>query len=179
MDFTEKRIDGEYKYNGIIVNVRMDNAELFNGHIVKREVVEHPGGVAVVPVDAEGNVYMVEQYRYPIEKMMLEVPAGKLEPGEEILISAERELSEETGFSADKMIYMGKFATSPGITTEMLHLYLALELHEGVTHPDEDEYLNILKYPLEELSRMVMDGEITDGKTVIAILKAEKYLKSL
>ena len=179
MDFTEKRIDGEYKYHGVIVDVRLDNAELFNGHIVKREVVEHPGGVAVLPIDKEGNCYMVSQFRYPLGEMMLEVPAGKLEKGEEIELSARRELSEETGFSADKLIYMGKFATSPGITTEMLHLYLALELHEGVTHPDEDEYLNILKYPLEELSRMVMDGEITDGKTVIAILKAEKYLKSL
>lgn len=179
MDYTEKRIDGEYKYNGIIVKVRMDNAELFNGHKVKREVVEHPGGVAVLPVDENGNCYMVTQYRYPLGKMMLEVPAGKLEPGEAVLASAVRELSEETGFSADNMVYLGRFATSPGITTEMLHLYLATGLHAGNTHPDEDEFLNLEKIPLEKLSDMVMNGEIEDGKTVIAVLKAEKYLKSL
>ena len=176
MDFTEKRIEGEDKYKGLIVNVRMDKAELFNGHIVKREVVEHPGGVTILPVDEEGNCYMVEQFRYPMGKMMLEAPAGKLEPGEEPLASAERELSEETGFTAEQLVDLGRYCTSPGISTEVLHIYLALGLKAGKTHPDEDEYLNIKKMPLTQLVDMVMKGEIDDGKTIVALLKAEKYL---
>lgn len=178
MEFTEKRVDGEYKYKGLIVNVRMDKAELFNGHIVKREVVEHPGGVTVLPIDDEGNCYMVEQFRYPMGKMMLEAPAGKLEYGEEPRYSAERELSEETGFTAGRLIEMGTYSTSPGISTEVLHMYLALDLKPGKTHPDDDEYLNIKKLPLAQLVDMVMSGEIDDGKTIVAVLKAEKYLKN-
>ena len=100
MDYFEKRLDGETKYEGVIVNVRLDRAELHNGRIVKREVVEHPGGVTVLPVDADGNCYMVRQFRYPFGKMILEAPAGKLEKGEDPLLSAARELSEETGFTA-------------------------------------------------------------------------------
>ncbi len=178
MDFTEKQIEEEYKYKGLIVNVRMDKAELFNGHIVKREVVEHPGGVTILPIDGEGNCYMVEQFRYPMGRMMLEAPAGKLEYGEEPLSSAERELSEETGFTAEEMVYLGRYCTSPGISTEVLHIYLALGLKAGKTHPDEDEYLNIKKLPLSQLVNMVMAGEIDDGKTAVALLKAEKYLNN-
>lgn len=156
----------------------MDKAELFNGHIVKREVVEHPGGVTILPIDGEGNCYMVEQFRYPMGRMMLEAPAGKLEYGEEPLSSAERELSEETGFTAEEMVYLGRYCTSPGISTEVLHIYLALGLKAGKTHPDEDEYLNIKKLPLSQLVNMVMAGEIDDGKTAVALLKAEKYLNN-
>ena len=179
MDFTEKQLDSSCKYNGLIVNVRMDNAELFNGHVVRREVVEHPGGVCVLPVDEEGSCYMVKQFRYPMQKMMLEAPAGKLEPGEDVKFSAQRELSEETGFTADEWIDFGTYATSPGISTEMLHMYLARGLHPGKTHPDPDEYLNIEKIPLEKLVEMVMNNEIDDGKTIVAVLKADKYLRKL
>ena len=177
LDYFEKRIDGEVKYRGVIVNVRLDRAELDNGAIVRREVVEHPGGVTVLPVDSDGQCYMVRQFRYPIGRMMLEAPAGKLEYGEDHRLSAERELSEETGLSADELIYMGPACSSPGISTEVLHLYLALGLHTGKSHPDENELLNVEKISLSELSDMVMRNEIDDAKTALMILKAEKFLK--
>ncbi len=177
MDFEEKRIDGEVKYEGVIVTVRLDRAQLHNGKIVRREVVEHPGGVTVLPVDEEGFVTLVRQFRYPFGRMMLEAPAGKLERGEDVLLCAERELSEETGYTADKLISLGCCCTSPGITDEVLHVYLALGLHRGECHPDEDEYLNVERMPLSRLVELVMAGEIEDAKTVVAALKAEKYLK--
>ena len=107
MDYFEKRVDGEVKYKGVIVTVRLDRAELHTGRIVRREVVEHPGGVTILPIDGDGNCYLVRQFRYPFGKMLLEAPAGKLEPGEEPRASAVRELSEETGFTADELVYMG------------------------------------------------------------------------
>lgn len=174
--FEEKRIDGEVKYEGVIVTVRLDRAQLHNGKLVKREVVEHPGGVTVLPVDENGVCTLVRQFRYPFGRMMLEAPAGKLERGEDVRLCAERELSEETGYSADEYISLGCCCTSPGITDEVLHLYLALGLHKGDSHPDEDEFLNVERIPLRELSRMAMANEIEDAKTVIAVLKAEKYL---
>ena len=176
MELFEKRIDGELKYKGIIIDVFRDRAELCDGRIVNREVVRHPGGVSILPIDDEGNCYMVRQYRYPAQKVMLEVPAGKLEHGEEHFSCAVRELSEETGFTADRFEYLGAFFTSPGFSTEKLHVYLALGLHAGASHPDDGEFLNVEKLRLPELSDMVMRGEIDDAKTVIAVLKAEKYL---
>lgn len=178
VEYYEKRLDGQVKYKGIIVTVRLDDAELHNGARVKREVVEHPGGVTILPVDEAGNCYMVRQFRYPFGRMMLEAPAGKLEYGEDHRACAERELSEETGFTADELIYLGGCCTSPGFSTEVLHIYLALGLHPGESHPDQDEFLNVEKHSLEELSRMVMAGEIDDGKTIVAVLKAEKYLQN-
>ena len=139
-------------------------------------MVEHPGGVTILPVDEEGSCYMVRQFRYPFGRMMLEAPAGKLEYGEDPRDCAVRELSEETGFTADELIDLGRCCTSPGFSSEVLHIYLALGLHPGDCHPDQDEFLNVEKIPLHELSRMVMDGEIDDAKTIVAVLKAEKYL---
>lgn len=178
MEYTEQKIDGEYKYKGIIVNVRMDNAKLFNGKTVRREVVEHPGGVCILPVDSDNCCYMVRQYRYPVGRSMLEAPAGKLEYGEDPEECAARELSEETGFDSGKLVYLGRFYTSPGISTECLHIYLALDLKKGSMHLDEDEFLNVEKHSLSSLLKMVMNGEIQDGKTATAILKAEKYIKN-
>ena len=178
MDYIEKRLDGEYKYKGVIVNVRLDNAQLHNGKLVKREVVEHPGGVTVLPVDEDGMCTMVRQFRYPFGRMMLEAPAGKLEYGEDPRLCAERELSEETGLRAEELIYMGACCTSPGFSTEVLHMYLALGLQPGESHPDPDEFLNVEKISLRRLSEMVMSGDIDDGKTIAVVLKAEKYLQN-
>jgi len=177
LDYEEKRIDGETKYEGVIVNVRLDRAMLHNGKEVKREVVEHPGGVTILPVDENCVCTLVRQFRYPFQRTMLEAPAGKLERGEDIRLCAERELSEETGYTADELIYLGSCCTSPGITDEVLHLYLALGLHMGESHPDEDEFLNLERCSLSELSERVMSGEIDDAKTIVAVLKAEKYLR--
>ena len=174
---SEKRLDGELKYKGVIVDVFLDRAELCDGRIVKREVVKHPGGVAVIPVDDEGNCCLVKQFRYPFQKIMLEVPAGKLELGEDHAICAARELSEETGLTADQLIDLGCCCTSPGYSSEILHVFLALGLHQGIAHPDEGEYLNLEQLSLSEMKRLVMSNQIDDAKTVIAVLKAAEYLK--
>jgi ADP-ribose pyrophosphatase len=177
MAYFEQRVSGETKYEGVIVNVHLDKARLVDGKIVSREVVEHPGGVAILPVEEDGTVWCVRQFRYPFGREMLETPAGKLEKGEEHRLCAVRELSEETGLTADELIYMGACCTSPGYSTEVLHLYLALGLHRGEMHLDEGEFLNVEKHSLGELTDMVMSGEIDDAKTIIAVLKAAKYLE--
>ena len=174
----EKRIDGKTLYEGVIVNVHMDRAQLVDGDVVRREEVEHPGGVTVIPVEEDGTVWCVRQFRYPFQREMLEVPAGKLEIGEKPLPAAVRELSEETGLEAGRMIYLGACCTSPGFSTEVLHIYLALELKHGDAHPDEDEFLNVEKHSLETLTEMVMSGEIDDAKTIIAVLKARRFLEA-
>ena len=178
MECIEKRVDGETKYSGIIVKVRLDRAELENGKIVRREVVEHPGGVGILPVDENGICYMVRQFRYPFQRQLLEIPAGKLEYGEDPLECAVRELSEETGFTADRLVYMGKCLTSPGFSSETLHIYLALGLHAGRSHLDEDEFLNVEKHSIAELCGMAERNELEDAKTIIAVLKAERYLNA-
>lgn len=178
MDLTEKQLSSELKYSGIIVNVTLDEAELCDGRRARREVVHHPGGVSVLPVDGEGNCYMVRQFRYPAGAELLEVPAGKLEKGEEVETCAVRELSEETGFDADELVYFGGFYSSPGFSTEIIHIYLALGLHPGQNHPDDGEFLSVEKIPLERLYEMAMKGELTDAKTLIAVLKAREYLSA-
>ena len=177
MEYFEQRIDRDDKYHGIIVDVHLDHVRLDDGSIARREV-EHPGGVTILPVDEAGNCYMVRQFRYPAGHMMLEAPAGKLEYGEDHRECAVRELSEETGFTADELLYLGGFYTSPGFSSELLHIYLALGLHAGESHLDEGEFLNVEKLPLQELVDMVMDNQVEDAKTIIAVLKAEKVLKA-
>ena len=140
-------------------------------------MVEHPGGVTILPVEEDGTVWCVRQFRYPFGREMLEAPAGKLEQGEEHRLCAVRELSEETGLTADKLIYMDACCTSPGYSSEVLHIYLALGLHRGEMHLDEGEFLNVEKHSLSELTDMIMSGEIDDAKTIIAVLKAAKYLE--
>ncbi len=177
MEFFEKQISTETVYTGRIVNVRHDIAELQNGHHVSREVVEHPGGVAVVPVDEDDRVLMVRQYRYPMAEELLEIPAGKLESCEDPRDCAVRELSEETGCKAGKLVLLGPIYPSPGFSKEILYIYLATELIRGAAHPDEDEFLSVEAIPLETLLKKIMAGEIKDGKTIIGILKAQKYLE--
>ena len=177
MDYFEQRIDRDDKYHGIIVDVHLDNVRLSDGSKARRAVVEHPGGVTSLPVDEAGNCYMVRQFRYPAGHMMLEAPAGKLEYGEDHMECAVRERSEETGFTADELIYLGGFYTSPGFSSELLHVYLALGLHAGESHLDEGEFLNVEKHSLQALEQMIMNNEIEDAKTIIAELKTEKVLK--
>ena len=177
MDMTEKTIASEKLFDGRVIRVRRDTVELPNGSTSTREVVEHPGGVAIVPVDADGNVYMVRQYRYPLKRLCLELPAGKLEYGEDHRECGIRELSEETGMEAGNFEYLGVFCPSPGFCQELIHLYLATDLREGERHPDEDEFLEVEKYPLSELIQMIKEGKLQDGKTVIGLLLAKEVLQ--
>lgn len=177
MAISEKTLSSKVVYTGRIVKVKQDTAELQNGKEVYREVVEHPGGVTVIPVDENMNVISVRQFRYPFMKETLEVPAGKLEYGEDPFECAVRELSEETGITAGRMISLGSIYPSPGYCSEILYIYLALDLCYGCAHPDEDEFLNVLKVPLDEFIDLIMRDEVHDAKTVVAVLKAAKYLK--
>lgn len=179
MEYTEKRLGGETKYSGVIVDVTLDDVELHDGTRTKREVVHHPGGVTILPVDENGMVYCVRQYRYVFGRMMLEACAGKLEYGEDPQQAALRELSEETGLVCDELISLGEAYATPGYCSEILHIYLALGLHQHEAHPDVGEFVNVEQYHISELVDMVMEGKIKDGKTIIAVLKAAKVLENL
>ena len=177
MDLTEKKIESKQVYNGVIVNVRMDQVELPNGKTAPREIVDHPGAVAVLPLDEDNNVIMVTQYRYAFEEEMLEIPAGKLDPGEDPWVCALRELKEETGFVPGEMLPLGASYSSPGFCTEVIHLYLARYLEAGEATPDEDEFLRTEKVPLDDLIQRILQDEVRDSKTVIAALKAKALLE--
>ena len=176
MDLTEKKLSGELKYTGVIVSVTLDEVELCDGKKTLREVVHHPGGVGVLPIDEDGNCYMVRQWRYPLGATTLEIPAGMIDHHDEHIATARRELSEETGFSADEYVDLGCCYTSPGYTDEIIHVYLARGLHRGKSHLDEGEFLNVEKMPFDTLFGMVMRNEIIDAKTVIAVTRAKLYL---
>jgi ADP-ribose pyrophosphatase len=178
MDFEEKTLESEYIYKGKIISLKKDTVSLPNGHKATREVVEHPGGVCVAPLTKDGELIFVRQYRYPYAEELLELPAGKLDRvGEDPLECGKRELREETGASAEKYTFLGKLYPSPGYFNEVLYLYLAQELTDGEQQPDEDEFLDVVKIPLEKAVQMVMANEITDGKTQTAILKTYFLLK--
>ena len=176
MELKETPVSSELIYDGRIVRLMKDKVELVNGRIATREIVDHPGGVGFVPIDGDGNVYFVRQYRYAAGSTVLEIPAGKLERGEDPFSCAKRELREETGFSAGEYVYLGNFYPTPGYCKEKLHVYLALELTAGKTDPDEDEFLNVEKYPFSEALRLAVSGELPDAKTLIGLLLAEKVL---
>lgn len=176
MDLTEKTLSSETLFEGKIVRLTLDRVELPNGKNASREVVGHPGGVAILPLDDGGNVTLVRQYRYPYHAVVTELPAGKLDGPEDHRLAAERELGEEIGVRADELIYLGCLYASPGFCTETLHMYLARGLHQGDCHPDEDEFLEVLSMPFEELVERIMTNEISDAKTVATVLKAKLYL---
>ena len=179
MELFEKTLESKTIFEGIVVKLKKDKAELCDGSKAVREVVEHAGGVTVIPVDDDGNCYMVRQFRYPMQKTILEAPAGKLEKNEEPEKSAKRELSEETGFDADEMIWLGSYATSPGYSTEVLHVYLARKLKKGESHPDEGEFLNVEKYKFDYIYDLAVNRKIEDAKTMIAIMMAAKYIEQI
>ena len=172
MDLKEKRLDSALLYDGKIVKLYRDTVELPNGKTALREVVRHPGGVIILPVDGEGNVYMVRQFRYPYDRAILEIPAGKLEYGEEPFAAAVRELGEEIGAVAGKWTPLGSILPTPGFCDEVQYLWMARDLTFGETHPDEDEFLEQVKLPFAEARAMAADGRLQDSKTVVALLRA-------
>lgn len=172
MKLTETKIDSQTIYEGKIINVYKDTVLLENGKKTTRELVTHQGGVCVVAVTDDNYVYMVEQFRYPFNKVILEVPAGKIDPNEEPLTCGKRELKEEVGVIAKNYENLGDFYPTVGFTNEIIYTYLATDLEVSKQQLDEDEFINIKKLPLKQVYNMVMSGEIKDGKTQTAILKA-------
>ena len=171
MDFEEKTISSESIYDGKIIKVRVEQVELDDGSTAMRELIAHPGGVGVIAVDENNEVFMVTQYRIAANSMMMEIPAGKLEYGED-----PRELIEETGYKASEFTHLGEYYATPGYCEEKLNIYLARGLEFVGQHLDEGEFLNVKKYSLDTLYEMVMDNKIHDAKTAIAILKAKAIL---
>lgn len=176
MVFEEKTMKSDKLYEGKLLNLRVDTVELPNKKYSKREVVEHPGGVAVIPITEDNCIVLVKQYRKAVERFLLEIPAGKLELNEEPRQTAQRELKEETGFEARKLEYLLEFYTSPGFSNEKIYLFLASDLIEGETNPDAGEFVEVEKYSINDLIKMVERGEIIDSKTIIGINYAKKYL---
>ena len=169
MSCFEKRIDSEEKYRGVLVNVRLDHAELCDGSIVKREVVEHPGGATILPIDDDGYCYCVRQFRYPYGEELWELPAGKLNAGEDPENTARRELEEETGYIPEELSLMQIMYPSPGYTNEKIYIYRAVRARAGAVHLDEDEFLNSYFVPVEEVREMIARGEIRDAKTILGV----------
>ncbi len=177
MIFEEKTISSERIYEGRILNLRRDKVHVRDNKTSYREIIEHNGGVALAAVTKEGKMVMVRQYRKAAEKAILEVPAGKIEKDEDHRLTAERELQEETGFTAGKMEYITSFYSSIGYSTEVIYLYFASDLTPGDTNFDDNEAIDILEYSLPELREMIFSGEIEDAKTICAILLAESIME--
>ena len=177
MDLTEKMVSSETIFQGKIIKVTLDQARLPDGSLAAREVVYHPGGVAVLALDGDGCVLTVTQYRYPFGRTLLEIPAGKLDhPGEDPYEAGLRELKEETGAAPGVYKSLGRLLPSPGCYGEILHLYLAQDLKMSEQHLDEDEFLNVERVPFDEMVRRCLEGELEDAKTVAAVLKAKLLL---
>ncbi|MCQ4635384.1 NUDIX hydrolase [Anaerovorax odorimutans] len=176
MVFEEKKISSERIYEGAILNLRKDTVTAPKG-TAYREIVEHNGAVAIVPITDEGKLVMVKQFRYPSGKVILEIPAGKIDEGEtDPLQTARRELKEETGYAADSMHYLGKINPSVAYTEEVIHLYAATGLTPGETSFDDDEALDILEYDFKEAYQMAACGQMVDAKTIAAIFMAKEQL---
>lgn len=174
MDFTEKTISQKYYFKGKIMSARVDDIELPNGKPAIREVCEHVGGVGILPIDDDGNVILVRQFRYPYAEVLYEIPAGKLDHGaENIEDCGRRELKEETGYTAQTMIPLGKVYPSPGFLNEIVYLYAAKGLTAGQTSPDEDEFVEHIRMPFAEFEKKIDSDEISDAKTVMAAYRAK------
>lgn len=173
MEFTEKTLNSQMVYDGKIVKVYRDNVELADGHKSFREVVRHSGGVVIAAFRDENTILLVKQYRYPIAKTVLELPAGKLEKGEDPFEAAKRELEEETGYCANKWTDLGYINTSPGFSDEKLYLYLAHDLEFTQCHPDDGEIIQAFEYKYEDVLEMIENGEISDAKTICGIMRAD------
>ncbi|MBB5178728.1 ADP-ribose pyrophosphatase [Planomicrobium koreense] len=176
--FEEKTITSERIYEGKVINLKVDEVSLPNGHTSKRELVEHPGAVALIALTPEGKLILVEQYRKALERSIIEIPAGKIEKGEEPSYTAMRELEEETGYTAERLELIQSFSTSPGFADEIIHVYGAIGLKKSESGAilDEDEFVDLLEVTIEEAEQMMKDNRIFDAKTAFAVLWAKQHL---
>ena len=172
----EKTLSSETLFEGRVITLTKDTALLENGKTATREVVHHHGGACILPYFADGTICMVRQFRYAMQQQLWELPAGKLEKGEDPFAAAKRELEEECGLTADNYISLGEFYPTVGYDTEVIYTWVATGLHETKMHLDADEFLTPDRVPLEKAYQMVMSGEIKDGKTIAGILKLKALL---
>ena len=176
MDISEKIVNTERLYDGYVIKLELMDVTLPDGRSAKREIIRHPGGVGVVALDEDKNIYLVKQYRAPYDEILLEIPAGKLDKGEEIFSAAKRELSEETGLKTDDIRHIGDFYPTVGFCDENLRLFVATGLKQGDVNPDEDEFVDVVKMPFSEVVDLILKGDIKDGKTIAAVLKVKILL---
>ncbi|SHE41010.1 ADP-ribose pyrophosphatase [Desulforamulus putei DSM 12395] len=176
-DLREKTLSSKRVYEGRILNLRVDQVLLPNGKESGREVVEFSEAVTIVAVTEDKKVLLVTQYRYPVSEVLLEAPAGKMDPRENPVACARRELQEETGYTAGSLEKICEFYTTPGFTNELMHVFLARDLTPGEQSPDEDEFVQVEAVPLQDAIAMIYNGKIRDGKTIAGLLAAYNMLK--
>ena len=178
MDMTEKYVSHKSIFKGRIMEVQLHDIILPNGDSDSREIIIPNGGASVLPVDDEGNVYLVRQFRYPVQGEVLEIPAGKLNSGESHLECARRELEEETGYEAGNIELLAQAYLNPAYIKEKAHIFIATQLKKGKQNLDEDEFLDVVKMPFAKAYKMVEESSLLDAKTQLAILKAADYAKN-
>ncbi|MBU5225290.1 NUDIX hydrolase [Clostridium senegalense] len=169
MKFYEETISTNYIHKGKILNLKIEEVKLPNGKTSKREIVEHRGAVAILAFKDENTILLVNQFRKPLNETILEIPAGKLEIGEEPVICAQRELEEETGYKANNLKFLGKIVTTPGFSDEIIYIYKATGLYDGTIGGDEDEFIELEEITIDKLKEKIKNGEVIDGKTIAAL----------
>lgn len=170
MKFNEKTLNDKLIYKGKIIDVHLKTVEIQDGNKAKREIVNHPGGVAILAFKDKNTILMVEQFRKPMESLLIELPAGKIEPNEDKEVCARRELEEETGYKSKKVTYLGKVVSSPGFCDEIIYIYKAENLYKGQIGGDEDEFINVYEFNINEIKEMIKEGKIIDAKTLSAFM---------
>ena len=172
MDLRERGLSAQRIYDGRVIKLRVDTVELPNGRQATREIIEHPGAVCIAALTADERIVLVRQYRRPIDEVILEAPAGKLDKDEDPLACAKRELQEETGYRASSWHLISRFYTTPGFCDEIMFLYVAKDLEQAGQSLDEDEFVQVEYMPLQEARDLVLEGKLNDGKTMLAVLAA-------
>ncbi|OGN99045.1 MAG: hypothetical protein A2Y58_00420 [Chloroflexi bacterium RBG_13_51_52] len=177
-DTEEKTLRRQYIYNGRVINLRVDTVVTADGHHATREIVEHADAIVVVALDADDNVLLVNQFRTPLGKNLLEIPAGGIEKGEDAEAAVIREMQEETGYKPQKLVFLTGFYTSPGFSNEYLHLYLATDLVPSRLHAEDTAGIELERVPISKISELVASGRIQDAKTIVGLLLLLEHRKT-